>query len=179
MKTLLQPFSTHPASCCTSTRDPMELCLLLEAALATLVLSSLHVSWWSPRSWSARQRAPQPPRLRHEDTLSPHYPPRILPRQSLPSYWLGRARHLDDHPVGACSRVPRAAVLHWPHQAISLQGTSLRPYCNDHLFSACPLLPSGRIEHLEARAITTSIWETRHTFPLDLCGTRSASGCSA
>jgi hypothetical protein len=62
---------------------------------------------------------------------------------------------------------------------IGLQGTVLRPQCHDHLSSACPLLPSERIEHLGARTFIITIWETQPTFFLVLSGASSASGCSA
>jgi hypothetical protein len=62
---------------------------------------------------------------------------------------------------------------------IGLQGTVLRPQYHDHLSSACPLLPAKCIEHLESRAITTSVWEPRNASPLVLSCTGFASGCSA
>jgi hypothetical protein len=77
---------------------------------------------WSPQSWSARQRAPQPARLRHEVSLSPHCPMGMVPREGLLSYWLGRARHLGDHPVRACSRVPRSVDIPWTRKSLARNG---------------------------------------------------------
>jgi hypothetical protein len=73
--------------------------MLIPRAPMLPFIKTKHANLVVTMSWPKRHRAPQAPRLRHEDFLSPHYATGMVPKQSLPSYWLRRARHLDDHPV--------------------------------------------------------------------------------
>jgi hypothetical protein len=125
-------------------------------------------TWWSPRSWSTSKPAPQRPRLRHDEALAHLYPTGMVPRQSHPSHWLRPARQGCGHPVWACSRVPRGAVLHWPPLAISCKGIVPGLERNSATPSSFTHDRAHSIEHLEARVFIMTIWGTRSIFILDL-----------
>jgi hypothetical protein len=98
MRTLLQPFSFHPSSFFTSTRDSMKLCLSLEAALASLSPSPSHFPCRGhPFLGRGLQTLPAPkttPRSRPGTPVPDAHAPKALPSLQQPSHAaIGRAHH--------------------------------------------------------------------------------------
>jgi hypothetical protein len=84
----------------------------------------------------------------------------VLAMDVVTSYW-------------SCSGVPRPIDLHWPPLAVACNSIVPGPGRNGATPPSFTHDRAHSIEHLRARADTTSFWETRHAYLRDFSCTRS------